>query len=339
MTTRLSDMHFRSARSMRVRNASRRTSATPGSIRDVSDTALWVAMYRAIESERPDALFHDPHARRMAGERGTAILRALPFGESLGWALIVRTRLIDEAVERAIANGARTVLNLGAGLDTRAFRLNVPSSLRWFDVDLPPIVEHRRRCLGGEAARCEHAHVAADLQSADACSELLRASGPPANRPWCSRKVCWSTSHPSRSPTRAPSARRAFDALVGDRRRHSAAGAHGRDGLAAGAGRCAVPLYARRQHEGLRSAGMAGDGVPLDLGGVDPPAAHDAAGSVVDVARPVRDADAPRSDPAECRASSCSSVLDKENGSPQRAVRSGGLSPDQAARFAFAAGT
>jgi len=182
MTTRLSDMHFRSARSMRVRNASRRTSATPGSIRDVSDTALWVAMYRAIESERPDALFHDPHARRMAGERGTAILRALPFGESLGWALIVRTRLIDEAVERAIANGARTVLNLGAGLDTRAFRLNVPSSLRWFDVDLPPIVEHRRRCLGGEAARCEHAHVAADLQSADACSELLarvRAAGEP----------------------------------------------------------------------------------------------------------------------------------------------------------------
>ncbi len=139
-------------------------------------------MYRAIESDRPDALFHDPHARRMAGERGAAILRALPFGESLGWALVVRTRLIDEAVERAIANGARTVLNLGAGLDTRAFRLNVPSSLRWFDVDLPSIVEHRRRCLGGEAARCEHAHVAADLQSADACSELLarvRTTGEP----------------------------------------------------------------------------------------------------------------------------------------------------------------
>jgi methyltransferase (TIGR00027 family) len=143
------------------------------SIRHVSDTALWVAMYRAIESERPDALFRDPHARRLAGERGAAILRSLPFGESLGWAMVVRTRLIDEAVERAISNGVRTVLNLGAGLDTRAFRLNLPPSLRWFDVDLPPIIEHRRRCLGGEVARCEHAHVAADLQSADGCADLL----------------------------------------------------------------------------------------------------------------------------------------------------------------------
>lgn len=182
MTTRLSDMRVRAARSVRARSASHRTPARTGSIRDVSDTALWVAMYRAIESERSDALFRDPHARRMAGERGAAILRALPFGESLGWALIVRTRLIDEAVERAIANGARTVLNLGAGLDTRAFRLNVPGALRWFDVDLPPIVEHRRRCLGEEAAGCEHAHLAADLQSAEACADLLarvRACGGP----------------------------------------------------------------------------------------------------------------------------------------------------------------
>ena len=37
---------------------------------DVSDTARWVAYYRGLESERPDALFHDPWARRLAGERG-----------------------------------------------------------------------------------------------------------------------------------------------------------------------------------------------------------------------------------------------------------------------------
>ncbi len=39
-------------------------------IRNVSDTALWVAMYRAMESERADALFYDPYARVLAGERG-----------------------------------------------------------------------------------------------------------------------------------------------------------------------------------------------------------------------------------------------------------------------------
>src|SRR5688572_3576869 len=99
MTIRASGGPARPARSVqgpaRKRPAARRR---PGSIRHVSDTARWVAMYRAAESERPDALFRDPHACRLAGERGAAILRALPFGEALGWTLVVRTRLVDDAV-------------------------------------------------------------------------------------------------------------------------------------------------------------------------------------------------------------------------------------------------
>ena len=46
-------------------------------ISHVSDTAHWVAMYRAMESERPDALFRDPHARRLAGP---PFLRGLALG-------------------------------------------------------------------------------------------------------------------------------------------------------------------------------------------------------------------------------------------------------------------
>jgi O-methyltransferase involved in polyketide biosynthesis len=49
-------------------------------IRNVSDTARWVAFYRAMESERPDALFLDPFARRLAGEQGEAIVNAMPKG-------------------------------------------------------------------------------------------------------------------------------------------------------------------------------------------------------------------------------------------------------------------
>ena len=40
---------------------------------DVTDTARWVAHYSALESERPDALFSDPFARRLACERGQSI--------------------------------------------------------------------------------------------------------------------------------------------------------------------------------------------------------------------------------------------------------------------------
>ena len=146
-----------------------RTSAdrdTPA-IRNVSDTALWVAVYRALESERPDALFRDPYARRLAGERGLAIVDALPFGRSMGWSVVVRTAVLDELILRYVDAGARTVLNLGAGLDTRAFRLDLPPALRWLDVDLPDVVAHRRDCLGTAVAACRHAHVEADLRRAD----------------------------------------------------------------------------------------------------------------------------------------------------------------------------
>jgi len=50
----------------------------PPVLRDISDTARWVAMYRARETDRPDARFRDPYARLLAGERGEEILRRMP---------------------------------------------------------------------------------------------------------------------------------------------------------------------------------------------------------------------------------------------------------------------
>lgn len=81
-------------------------------IRDVSDTARWVAIYRAIESERPDALFHDRWARGLAGERGQAIADGLPRGASSGWAMVVRTAVMDEIVEREVAAGVDTLVDI-----------------------------------------------------------------------------------------------------------------------------------------------------------------------------------------------------------------------------------
>ena len=48
---------------------------SPPPLRHISDTALWVAVYRAQESERTDAVFRDPYASTLAGDRGTAICR------------------------------------------------------------------------------------------------------------------------------------------------------------------------------------------------------------------------------------------------------------------------
>ena len=42
-------------------------------VRNISDTAMWAAAYRARETERPGALFRDPFAKRLAGPRGEQI--------------------------------------------------------------------------------------------------------------------------------------------------------------------------------------------------------------------------------------------------------------------------
>ncbi|HEY2739416.1 MAG TPA: class I SAM-dependent methyltransferase, partial [Thermoanaerobaculia bacterium] len=49
-------------------------------IDNVSDTARWVAVYRAMETARPDAIFRDPFADRLAGERGHQILDEMKHG-------------------------------------------------------------------------------------------------------------------------------------------------------------------------------------------------------------------------------------------------------------------
>jgi len=146
-------------------------------IRHVSDTALWVAIYRAMETERPDAIFRDPWARRMGGARGEAIVRHLPGGKRNAWPMIVRTAVMDELILRCVRDGAGTVVNLAAGLDTRPFRLDLPPSLRWLHVDLPDMVAYVREHLDGAKPRCRLEFVEADLTDAAAREAALARAG------------------------------------------------------------------------------------------------------------------------------------------------------------------
>ncbi|HEY9519352.1 MAG TPA: class I SAM-dependent methyltransferase, partial [Gemmatimonadales bacterium] len=89
-------------------------------IQNIADTARWVAFYRAMETERPDAVFRDPYARRLAGERGEAIVHAMPKGRQMAWPMIVRTAVMDEIIMRVVKHEeVDCVLNLAAGLDAR----------------------------------------------------------------------------------------------------------------------------------------------------------------------------------------------------------------------------
>src|ERR1035441_10415002 len=98
----------------------------PHEIAHVSDTALMTAACRALETERPDGLIRDPFAAQLAGERGMAIARALPALDSMCFGTGIRSRFLDELLLDTIsAHGFATVLSVGAGLDTRPWRLEI----------------------------------------------------------------------------------------------------------------------------------------------------------------------------------------------------------------------
>ncbi len=126
-----------------------------GQIQHVSDTARWVALYRAMESERPDALFRDPYARKLAGERGERILASMRRGRAWAWPMIVRTAVLDELILRTIdRDGVDTVLNLAAGLDARPYRMALPPSLHWIEADFPDVIAYKQEQLRGERPAC-----------------------------------------------------------------------------------------------------------------------------------------------------------------------------------------
>src|SRR5512143_792886 len=152
-------------------------------IENISDTARWVAVYRAMETARPDAIFRDPFAAKLAGERGHAIVDTMKRGRATAWAMIVRTAVFDEIIlERVKNGGVDTVLNLAAGLDARAWRMPLPPNLRWIDVDLPEILEYKAETLRDEKPVCRYESVRLDLTDAAKRRALFSQVGAQSSR-------------------------------------------------------------------------------------------------------------------------------------------------------------
>lgn len=155
----------------------------PGQITHVSDTARWVACYRALETERPDALFKDPYARKLAGDQGFAILDAMPQGRQMSWPIVTRTAVMDGIIlERIRDHDIDTVLDLAAGLDARPWRLALPPTLLWIDVDHADMLEYKASILAAEPLKCRYEAVATDLADGFARRELFRAVGASSKR-------------------------------------------------------------------------------------------------------------------------------------------------------------
>jgi methyltransferase (TIGR00027 family) len=162
------------------RNSSQQSSSEADSgplIRNVSDTARWVAVYRARETERPDALFRDPFARRLAGERGEQIAKSKPLGRDSDWSMVTRTCLGDDLINEQIQQGVDMVVNLAAGLDSRPYRMQLPPALKWVEIDLPEILAYKEEILRGEKPVCFLDRIRLDLSNTPARRELFAELG------------------------------------------------------------------------------------------------------------------------------------------------------------------
>jgi methyltransferase (TIGR00027 family) len=151
----------------------------PAVVRNVSDTALWAAYFRAEETRRQDALFRDPYAEKLGAARGAEIARNLPDGQNYAWAWVMRTYLFDQFLEQEIAAGADLVVNCAAGLDARPYRLNLPASLQWVEADLPAMIAYKEEKLAGETPRCRLERFPVNLADA---AERARFFGVIADR-------------------------------------------------------------------------------------------------------------------------------------------------------------
>ena len=147
-------------------------------VANISDTARLTAYARALETERPDALFCDRYSRRLAGKEGEALAEESGAVSTMAGALASRTAVFDELLMQKVRHeGVDLVLNLAAGLDTRPWRLDLPAHLRWVDVDLPDILSYKADLMKTERAACLYEAEAADLTQPAALAQALARCG------------------------------------------------------------------------------------------------------------------------------------------------------------------
>jgi methyltransferase (TIGR00027 family) len=150
---------------------------TEGVETGVGRTALMVAAARAIETHREDPLaqdFYAEHFVRAARVSAGWPVRpedvpdgdANPLWGRLGRYFGLRTRVFDDFLRRAARTGTRQIVLLGAGLDTRAFRLDWPPGCVLFQIDRSPVLDFKRTVLAdvGAVANAPCRSIAADLR-------------------------------------------------------------------------------------------------------------------------------------------------------------------------------
>jgi methyltransferase (TIGR00027 family) len=128
--------------------------ATP-SLSGVAETLLLPLYIRALESERPDALIQDERAVALIKQLNpdSSWVAKMRVDEEDKISLVLRNREFDRyAGDFMTRNPDAVVVHIGCGLDSRLQRVD-NGQVEWYDLDLPEVIELRRKLIGGEGAR------------------------------------------------------------------------------------------------------------------------------------------------------------------------------------------
>ena len=149
-------------------------------------TAQGVAKQRLIETlaRSDERIINDPYADRFV--IGASFIKLMGHKLSV-WLtrkvapglhehLISRTRFIDDLIKKNATSGAEQYVILGAGYDSRAHRLELPSSLRIFEVDQPEVQARKRSKLPKELPNSENVtYVTVDFTHQSLTKQLMAA--------------------------------------------------------------------------------------------------------------------------------------------------------------------
>lgn len=121
----------------------------------VAETLLITLYIRAMESQRPDALIKDEKAVALVTQMGYDFSRIeqIKMDEEDKVALILRNLEFDRYTRDFLARNPDAVtVHIGCGFDSRFERVD-NGTVEWYDLDLPDVIELRRKFIGGEGGR------------------------------------------------------------------------------------------------------------------------------------------------------------------------------------------
>lgn len=98
------------------------------------------------------------------------------------WIVVMRTCIIDDYIRFAISDGVDVILNLGAGLDTRPYRMDLPGSLVWIEADYPQVIDFKQTRLAAETPKCRLERVKVDLADPAGRRDLLAGANARAQK-------------------------------------------------------------------------------------------------------------------------------------------------------------